>query len=142
MMAATILLLATFAVSCFGQAFPVVVAKAKRTNVTVPIAKTTLFTPAVDGTFRISVYMVTTVGNGNPNTAWQSTLAWSDDAGNWSDTAFVAVFTAKPQNSCCTLSNVTIEAKAGTPISYSVHSVGGETSGTTYEIFVTVEQLQ
>lgn len=143
---AILLLFVTVAPFTFAQTFPAVVASVKVTNQTTPIPATVLFTPSADGLFRVSVYMVTTVPKTNGTQAvWVSNIDWTDDAGNW-------LFVEPADTPAYALSNSNVFgrtndwplnfwAKAGTPISYSVISSNGQAGGSTYEVFITLEQL-
>lgn len=143
---AILLLLVTVATFSVAQTFPAVVASAKVTNQTTPIPATVLYTPGADGLFRINVYMVTTVPKTNGTQAvWVANIDWTDDAGNW-------LFVEPADTPAYQLSNSNVFArtndwplvfwaKSGTPISYSVISSNGQAGGSTYEVFITLEQL-
>src|SRR5207244_5968046 len=138
-----LLTFAVLTVSSFAQTFPTVVATVKVTGQTTAIPKTVLFTPTADGMFRISAYMTTTV----PKTGqaiWLASINWTDDANNWlvSNVATVLAYSSTNSIVCCLpLNYLTFWAKAGTPISYAVHSANGDATGSTYEVFMTLEQL-
>jgi len=143
---AILLLFATVVPFSFGQTFPTVVASVKVTDRTTPITQTALFTPTTDGLFQINVYMVTTVPKTNgTKSSWCASVNWNDDAGNW-------VFVAAADTPAYQLSNsnvlartndwpLTFWARGGTPINYSVQSVNGNALGSTYEVFLTLQQL-
>lgn len=128
----------------FGQTAtppnPQIVARVNLTGQTNPIPTTTIFTPPVDGLFRISGVMVTTVANGDSSGTWGLGVNWSPDPG--------------PQTLCCVIGTntrfvggggsvetITIRSDAGIPVTYFVQSTGN-TQGTTYEVFFTVERLE
>ena len=141
-----LLTFAVLTVSSFAQTFPTVVATVKVTGQTTPISQTVLFTPIADGMFRISGYMVTTVPKTNGTKAdWAATMNWTDDAGNWLWQDVAVTFSYQRTNStiCCQPNAYPLMfwAKAGTPISYSVLSFNGQATGSTYEVFLTLEQL-
>jgi len=119
---------------------PQIIARVNLTGQTNPIPATTIFIPAADGLFRISGVMVITVANGDSTGDWGLGVNWSPDPG--------------PQTLCCVIgantrfvgggvsvSTITIRTDAGIPVSYFVQSTGN-TRGTTYELFFTVERLE
>ena len=86
---ATFLLLVFLSVSwasSLGQSAPKlttpqIVATFQRLNQTKEIKPVTLYTPPQWGTFRVSIVMVLTVGNGNQNTEWDGWFRFVDGAG-------------------------------------------------------------
>lgn len=137
-------------------ASPVIVAQVSLKGQTNPIATTTLFTPQRDGLYRISSYGVVTVPNSTFG-QWDVQLNWTDDSGSelcsdyqacnlmemWSDpveehfggtTGLQGHF---PPNTI-----TVVQVKAGVPVTYSVVAdANGNPTGSTYELFITVEQL-
>ena len=88
----------------------------------------------------ISGVMVTTVANADSSGTWGLGVNWSPDPG--------------PQTLCCVIGTntrfvggggsvetITIRSDAGIPVTYFVQSTGN-TKGTTYEVFFTVERLR
>jgi hypothetical protein len=159
------LLLVLLAASCFGQnaaripvSYPRVVAKVALTGRTAPIPTTTLFTPAKDGLYRISSYGVVTVDISTFG-QWDVLLNWVDDSGPelcggsngaqpcalmymWTDSplhygAGIGGYSYAAPNT-----TTVVQAKAGVPVTYSVVAdANGSPTGSTYELFITVEQL-
>lgn len=143
---AMLVLLVAAIPSCFAQTTPTIVATVKLTDQTTAIPKTVLFTPTTEGTFRLSVYMVTTVPATNGSAAeWVTSLNWTDDASYWfySDASTVAAGRRTNSIFCCKPGSnpLTFSAKGGMPITYAVSSRSGNPSGSTYEVFITLEQL-
>jgi hypothetical protein len=89
------------------------------------LADTTLFTPATDGDFLVSVYMEDITGTASV----QTTLKWTDDIGAQSIT----------QVSAGSVSQVkSIHAIAGQPVTIGATDFGGSQ---TYNIFVVAVQF-
>src|SRR5579863_1583158 len=62
-------------------ASPKIVATFERLDQTADLPLTTIYTPPKSGTFRISIVMVETVGNGDPNAGWWGSLQFWNGAG-------------------------------------------------------------
>jgi hypothetical protein len=128
--------------SSFGQSVPrltspKIVATFERIGQTADIPPTTLYTPQKWGTYRITVVMVLTSGNGNGN-FWEGELVFVDGAGmNGSRGYTTALPTGSPQTAS---GEFPIRARAGKPLTFSV-TPNGDTSGTKYNVWVVVEQL-
>jgi hypothetical protein len=144
----TLVLLSGSGTNSVGQStnattYPHVVASVHRTNLTTTIPTTTLFTPTRNGLYRISPYMVTTVPVSSDTGGWNLYLDWADDAGQeeWQG-PIVYANSVVPYAYNIPPSTFTFRANAGTPITYWVQVSGGDASGSTYELFFTVEQLQ
>jgi hypothetical protein len=134
------------------SSFPRVVAKVAITGRTSAIPATTLLTPASNALYRVSAYGVVTVPNGN-TAFWHLKLNWTDDYGSEN------CYNGTQQGTSCTLLKINsnwenfgqyrwgqqgawvVRANAGTPLSYSMADVGGAT-GSTYDLFLTVEQIE
>jgi hypothetical protein len=132
--------------------FPKVVAKVAITGRTTAIPIKTLLTPTANGLYRVSAYSVVTVPNGN-TAFWHLKLNWTDDYGSEN------CYNGTVSGVTCSLLAINsnwenygeyrwghqgawvVRANAGTPLSYSMVDVGGAT-GSTYDLFLTVEQLE
>ena len=121
-----------------------------------PIAPTTLFTPPSDGLYRISSYGVVTTPNATYG-LWDVQLNWTDESGAELCSSFLACalmqLTSDPvethfggqvglQGPYTPNNTAVIRVKAGTSVTYSVVAdPSGNPSGSTYDLFITVEQL-
>jgi hypothetical protein len=149
--------------------YPRVVAKVALTGQTAPIPTTTLFTPAKDGLYRISSYGVVTVPSTSSG-LWEVQLNWTDDSGPQGCAPY-PIDSGGPSPSPCVLlglysdgtpginnygqgfgsgyynppnTTAVVQAKAGAAITYSVvadPNSGGSPTGSTFELFISVEQL-
>jgi hypothetical protein len=127
--------------------FPVVVAGIRLTNQTQEIPATTIFNVTTTGLYRVSGYMAM-IARGEKTAFWTLYLGWADEAGVELNeygslnadqkSPFSYGFGAALTN---ILPPIPIEAIAGTPIEYSVTRTPN-TAGGTYELFLTVEELQ
>jgi hypothetical protein len=129
---------------------PVIVVKRRLVNQTAPIPTTTIFTPAHDGVYRLSVYATITKADPSSQSWWYYTLAWTDDAGPENPSAnpifngngaslgqFSNSFIGWPMGG----SSTTIEAKAGTPITYTMGQSGGP-DNSAYSLYYVLEQVE
>jgi hypothetical protein len=125
--------------------YPVIVAKRRLLNQTAPKPTTTIFTPAHDGVYRLSVYATITQADSSSRSSWSlGGIAWTDDAGPESlsahlymgDPTHLGPFGPIPAG----LSE-TIEAKAGTPITYSVNRYGPR-DNSVYSLYYVLEQIE
>jgi len=127
---------------------PLIVAKGRLLNQAAPIPTTTIFTPTESGIYRLSVYATLITGGQNPCTSyWSYNPGWTDDSGLLNSAPgtltsgcdflgpfywpLVGTFGAA----------TTIEAKGGTPITYSVDQVGPP-NGSTYSVYYRLELLE
>jgi hypothetical protein len=152
-----VLLLGTALALSFGSASttgttstsPLIVAKRRLVNQTAPIPTTTIFTPAQDGVFRLSVYATLTGTDSSSQSYWQWGSAWTDDAGPQNPQQ---VYFSPNQDSITSgqflgLDAIggglltTIEAKAGTPITFTVSQVGGP-DNSAYSLYYVLEQIE
>jgi hypothetical protein len=133
-----------------------IVAQVSVTGQTAAIPTTTLFTPASNGLYRISSYGVVTVPNGTFG-QWDVQLNWTDDSGSelcsnyqpcqlmemWSDPVETHFGGAMGnQGSFVPNTTTVVQVKAGVPVTYSVVAdSNGNPTGSTYELYITVEQL-
>ena len=140
---ATFLLLVFLSVSwasSLGQSAPKlttpqIVATFQRLNQTKEIKPVTLYTPPQWGTFRVSIVMVLTVGNGNQNTEWDGWFRFVDGAGM--SQYVLALPGNTPQR---TFAEFPIRVKPGTPLTFAVKPLN-DPSGSKYNVWVVVEQL-
>ena len=122
-------------------AAPNIVAQVAVTGQTAPIPQTTLLTPQTNGLYRVSAFIVTTTvaTNGDPINL---NLTFTDDSG--AKTKYITSMNSGaffPNNDVGVVSAV--RANAGFPLAYSI-TCDPYCSGfdATYELFLTVEQLQ
>jgi hypothetical protein len=126
---------------------PVIVVKRRLVNQTAPIPTTTIFTPAHDGVYRLSVYATLTKLDPSSQSTWNLNAAWTDDAGSeLSGLGFQ--YGGGPIGQFCgpegyLLGGVatTIEAKAGTPITYDMEQTGPLDSSA-YSLYYVLEQIE
>jgi len=128
-------------VSGFAQAqcaaFPCIVASVALTNQTQAALQVPLYTPPTDGLFRISAYEQTTKLGSVSGGFWKFIFGWTDPlkprtiSGQVSDNGWSTLWAP-----------ITIRDVAGQPIAYSVKPGGGNPGLTSYNLFITVEQLQ
>jgi hypothetical protein len=130
---------------------PVIIKKIILANQTAPIPTTTIFTPASNGLFRVSVYMTTPVVNSNPNN-WIFNLEWTDEAGveNTNGSGLLQTSSvSQPPGAWGGLINgglatptglAVIQCNAGHPVTYSVSPSLTSDLGT-YSLYFTVERL-
>ena len=132
---------------------PTIVAHGRLVNQTAPIPTTTIFTPSQTGLYRLSVY-ATVLNSGVNGYSWYVGLAWTDDQGQQSIPSLLWSWDQNPPgqfwqglNQAYSNSPLPVggpatvfEAKAGTPITYSVTSAGAD--GTAYSLYYTLERLE
>jgi hypothetical protein len=127
-------------VSAFSQCatFPCVVASTSLPNQTQAITPTILFTPTVEGTFRVTAYLSTGGGTSTGND-WGVFLRWVD--GQQARSQYVAV-PDHSQNS--PYATFVVHDLAGQPLEYRTGIFGGRNAGTPkkYDLYLVVEQLQ
>jgi hypothetical protein len=126
--------------SSFGQSTPKltspkIVATFERIGQTAEIPPTVIYTPPKWGTFRVSMVMVLTVGNGSSG-AWGPLLYFYDGSGK-NQGGGATVNTNVPQTAVV---EFPIRAHAGKPLTFTVVP-GLDTSGSKYNVWVVVEQL-
>jgi hypothetical protein len=153
-----ILLLPTFVLSQESNAAksstaelpsPLIVAKAKLKNQTAAIPTTTIYTPAQDGLYRLSVYATMITNNEFSQSQWQYGVAWTDDEGSQSapyllyqgDNVLVEFWSSENQLNPMGGVILSFEAKAGTPITYNM-AQNGSPDGTTYSLYYVLERLE
>jgi len=126
---------------------PQIVAKGRLINQSAPIPMTTIFSPAQNGLFRLSVYGTITTGVTNNTSTWSYNTEWTDDSGVVNNGQ---VLTSLNQDNIGALnwSNVgqygatmVFEAKGGTAIAYSVNQYG-PADNSAYALYYTLERLE
>ncbi len=148
-----VLLLSTFALtqarnSTVGPVSPPIVARGKLLNQTAPIPTTTIFTPTQTGLYRLSVYGTVTTSTCS-GSYWSLNPEWTDDSGALQASANGIL---QSNGNCLgsfllfnsgfsTGATITLEAKAGTAITYSVDQVGAADSSA-YSLYYTLERLE
>jgi hypothetical protein len=121
-----------------------------------PIPATTLYTPVRDGLYRISSYGVITVPNATFG-QWDVQLSWTDESGPelcsdyqpcalmqmWSDPVETHFGGAVGNQGAFAPSTITVvRVKASTPLAFAVVAdPNGNPSGSSYDLFIVVEQL-
>jgi hypothetical protein len=113
--------------------FPCVVASVSLTNQSQRIAPTPIFTPPASGVFRVSAYM--SASTGPKNAEWELFVSWTDDLG-----LKFSVLDAR-ENGFNDLSLV-VQAVGGQPLLYQTGHTRGGLREMTYNLFITVEQLE
>ncbi len=133
--------------SATGLPSPVIVARGKVLNQTLPIPTTTIFTPEQTGLYRLSVYATLTAGAENTNSYWSYNPVWTDDSGVLSNAGGI-LFSNDGSKGSFDWSNVNtigstivLEAMAETAITYSV-SQYGPPDGSVYSLYYTLERLE
>jgi hypothetical protein len=128
--------------------FPRVVASVRLTNQTQPIPTTTILNAPRTGLYRVSAYIAQIIP-GTGSGAWPLCLSWTDEAGIETNQPSYLTDNSVPPYDYGSFQGqtgymptpATIEAIAGTPITYVVTGPT-DGSGGTYELFISVEQLQ
>lgn len=139
---------------------PGIIAQLVLKGQTAPIPTTTLLTPQSDGLFRISSYGVITVPNSTQG-MWDVQLTWTDESGpeicgggqqggdipcvllgmwtNLTPTRFGVNYSIWYSPNATAV----VRLKAGTPLAFAVLADSNfpNVSGTTYDLYFTVEQL-
>jgi len=148
-----LILVPTFALtqarnSAFTPISPPIVAKGKVLNQSAPIPTTTIFQPTQPGLYRLSVYAtLTKVATGIPS-SWTYNFYWTDDSGPQSAEQFLygfgdvsGQFQQLAPVGPLPLGGPTLvfEAKAGTPVNYSVN---GGNDGSAFSLYYTLERLE
>ncbi len=131
-----------------GPAYPLIVAKAKLLNQTAAIPTTTIYTPAQNGLYRLSVYA--TMTNPPADTVWTFDFAWTDDSGSLQSGGGSLLQSNGDSTGSFLLANSTynqmgaaviIEAKGGTAITYDM-SQSGAPDGSAYNLYYILERLE
>ncbi len=125
---------------------PPIVARAKLVNQTATIPSTTIFAPTQDGLYRLSVYAIVTKTDTNSGSFWSYGPAFTDDSGPHSLGELLTgygnslgTFTYEAQYGAGIA--MPFEAKAGSPITYSVTQVGPP-DNSAYSLYYTLERLE
>ncbi|HTU43062.1 MAG TPA: hypothetical protein VMF10_15235 [Candidatus Aquilonibacter sp.] len=128
---------------------PVIVRAMAFPNQTAPIPLTPLFTPTINGLYRVSAYMteIAPVSTTNNATSFVE-LTWTDDAGP-EDTGVggpVSLNTAYPGYGSFVNGGppggvAIIEGVAGKPVNFEVSVTGNSTEVGTYSLYLVVERL-
>jgi hypothetical protein len=149
-----VLLLPTFALAqarnvAVTSISPPIVAKGKLINQSAVIPTTTIFTPTQTGLYRLSVYgTITTITTGIAS-SWIYNFYWNDDSGQQSAEQLLLAY-GDQYGQFSQLTSVgapmplggptlVFEAKAGTPVNYSV--TGGN-DGSAFSLYYTLERLE
>jgi hypothetical protein len=145
---ACLLVIVLIGAACFAQTanketasnpgFPRVVAKLSALGKTAPINPGILYTPQYTGLFRVTFVGFCTIGNGNLNNdAWTGGIAWTDELEE-NVPEGLNIYVKTPYASS---NSFAFQAVGGQPITFSTSSYG-DTSGTKYNVYVVLEQLE
>lgn len=135
-----------------GLSTPQIVASGQVLNQTAGFSKT-IFTPAVSGLYRLSVYAeITTPAPNPPQSCWFYAYQWTDSTGTQNiaepiqavDNMKGTFFEPIPGSGCAPSSlssgfTQTFQAKKGTPI---IHSMNGNPDGSAFSVYYTLERIQ
>ena len=118
--------------------YPCVVSTTTLIKQTHAITPTTLYTPAVEGTFRINAYLTTSKPTDIHAGQWEVHFLWNDGlrASHW------AVSTAGKPGTSAGVGTVIVHAVADQPIEYRSDVIQGIPGGQHYDLYIVVEQLQ
>jgi hypothetical protein len=132
--------LCAMSIGLFAQCatYPCVVSTTTLTKQTHAIALTTLYTPAVEGTFRISAYLTTSKPTSAGAGEWEGHFLWNDGlrASHW------GLGTATIPGTSAGVGSIIVHAIADRPIEYRTEIVQGTIAGQRYDLYIVVEQLQ
>jgi hypothetical protein len=147
---ASLAVVALSAVMCLSQeasknsaqnpGFPRVVARLNLFNRTKAIGPETLYTPSKAGVFRISVAMVCTVANPKTDGYWSSEVIWQNETGQAGPLSVADVFVQSIQYSPNSQPFV-FDAMTGYPLVFQI-TPHGDTSGSQYNAYIILEQLE
>jgi hypothetical protein len=129
---------------------PAIVAQGKLINQTEPFSAT-IFTPAKNGVFRLSVYATLTTAASNSQSFWHYAASWTDATGQVQTSA--SILTTGNDNTVSAFysalglggATMTIQANAGTPITlFTYLSCPGSScaDGSAYSAYYVLESLQ
>ena len=113
-------------------AFPCVVASVSLVDQTEPV-RTAVFTPTNSGLFRVTVYME---ASHTPSSHWDLFFYWKDDLRP------TGMGLGSPMGGQILTNSFNVRAIAGGPISYILKKGKNTPPEATYNLFITVEQLQ
>jgi hypothetical protein len=127
---------------------PAIVARGKLLNQTAPIPATTIFTPTQTGLYRLSVYATITRADPSSQSDWLYSFGWTDDSGPVVESDFlygyptnVGQFFSYNNSESFGGAALPFEAKAGTPITYSMAQQNGP-DNSAYSLYYTLERLE
>jgi hypothetical protein len=125
----------------------VIVAKGKLTHRSAPIPTTTIFTPAADGLYRLSVYATITQIDSSSNSYWFYNVGWTNDGGAQDANSIIYGYPQTPVQfiweSTYDIGGpvLTFEAKAGAPVTHQVVQ-SGPPDNSAYSLYWVVERLE
>jgi hypothetical protein len=118
--------------------FPCVVATTSLTHQRHAIAPTTIFIPAVEGTFRFNMYMSAT-GDGTGQSQWQVYLRWADRIGMH----HIALAAFSHYETSAPFGTFVVHSVAGHPLEFRTVAVPERSQAAReYDLYIVVEQLQ
>jgi hypothetical protein len=130
----------TLSLGAFAQCatYPCVVSATTLTKQTHAIPLTTLYTPVVEGTFRITAYLTTGKPTSTGPEEWEGHFLWNDGlrTGHW------GLATATNPGTSAGNATIIVHAIADQPIEYRTDLVDGTIGGQRYDLYIVVEQLQ
>jgi hypothetical protein len=155
-----VLLLAVFAFTSGSKsvgavppspASPAIVARGSLLNQTVPFSAT-IYTPAQDGVFRLSVYPTITTADPNSESSWSYGFGWTDIAGQPLNAYGVLQSANSQLGEFSTSGNSggydfeggiirTFQANKNTPITQSM-SLGGPPDNSAYALYYVLERIE
>jgi hypothetical protein len=149
-----VLLGAALALS-FGSAHPsltapVIVASGQALHKTTQLPQVPMYTPTVDGVYRISAYATLTTRDASSNSYWAYNVGWTDAVGPEQNAWLLLAYGANnigtfypfwnPNEQAGTYP-IVIQARAGRPITHLM-SQSGPPDGSVYNLYWVVEQIQ
>jgi hypothetical protein len=125
------------------------VAHGKLTNETSTIPITTIFTPAQTGLYRLSIYATISRADPGSGSDWIVNASYTDDSDQAQSlggllnafNAYPGEFSIQNFTEGTGGPTVTLEAEAGTPITYSV-TENGPPDNSTCSLYYTLERLE
>jgi hypothetical protein len=126
------------------------VAHGKLVNQSAPIPTTTILTPAQNGLYRLSAYATITTPASNYGGFWEYNFMWTDDSGIAATGGNSVLYAGSGNTSAGPFvwngvaafgPTIIFEAKAGTPIAYSV-TLAGTPDDSVYALYYTLERLE
>lgn len=112
---------------------PCIVASVSLTDQTAPIPPTTLVTPAANGLFRVTYYLESSRVQGS---VWGVSFNWRDEMKTRT------TGTLQAQAGTITAGTIAVRSITGHAITYTASAGGTPPPDASYNLFITVEQVQ
>jgi hypothetical protein len=122
--------------SAQNPGFPRVVARLNLRGRTDGVGPSTLYTPKTSTLLRVSVNMVCTIGNGLSEANWIGKLSYENEIGQ-----NITLFSVGCSLPLANPGTWIFSASKGNPITFATEPQG-DTSGTQYNAYVVLEQLE